>query len=419
MKRILIISQLFYPTNRIGALRPSKICKFLIERGYDIDVITEYPSNGIYNLEHCNVYSLKQTPSNMNKSSDSVQRTCLTGYFWNQLRYFKRGYPSYRAGKKYAKKAMSLFENGTLNAADYDACFTTFGPISSILIGIDLKSKYHIRNWICDFRDPIVVKMSSVLMLPLYKHLQNKACQYADKIVSVSNGYIHRICGNKYLEKSHMIPNGYDISDSNTNYKKRKNNKLTLAYVGALYDGKRDITPVFRALAELGSAGEIDISNVEFAYAGLNFTSLASQAKQYNMQKILKDCGKLSREDCLQLQYDSDILVLSTWNERGEEGVFPGKFLEYMLIGRPIISLTCGEIPDGEVTLVMREGNFGIAYESARDKDDYAKLKQYLKDCYFEWSQNGTVTHKPVQSVLDRYNYNNIIDRLERLICGK
>ncbi len=418
MKRILIISELFYPTNCIGALRPTKICKFLIDKGYNIDVITEYPSAGIYNSKNCKVYSLKPASPNIQTDNQAVRHVNLSGEFWDQLRYFERSIKSYCAEKKYSKKAIALFEKGILNADDYDACFTTFGPISSVLIGLRLKRKYHIKNWICDFRDPIVVKRSSIFIRPFHRYLQNTACRYADKIVAVSNGYVHRICGNKYLDKSYMIPNGYDISDADTNYQKRKNSKLTLTYVGALYEGKRDITPVFKVISDLCLSGEFDKSNIEFVYAGSDYAALVTQAKKYDMEQILKNCGKLSRNNCLQLQYDSDILILSTWNERGEEGVFPGKFLEYMLIGRPIISLTCGKIPNGEVTAVMREGNFGAAYESANDKEDFEALKRYIKRSYDEWLNTGNITFKPIQAVLDRYNYDNIMERLEEIICG-
>ncbi|MEH7255748.1 hypothetical protein V7111_26940, partial [Neobacillus niacini] len=40
MKKILIVSYLFAPENAIGAIRPTKIAKFLSEKAYDITVIT-------------------------------------------------------------------------------------------------------------------------------------------------------------------------------------------------------------------------------------------------------------------------------------------------------------------------------------------------------------------------------------------
>lgn len=416
MKHILLISELFYPTNRIGALRPSKICKFLLERGYSVDVITAYPSSGIYNSERCTVYAIYKKSAIENNTCIAKHNMKFHGRFAYQLRYFKRALASYRMGSQYTKKAMMLFENKVLRAEDYDACFTTYGPISSVLIGLKLKKKYRIRNWVCDFRDPMTIKMRSIIMHPFYKHLQSMVCKYSDKIVAVSNGYIQRIVSPKYRSKAYMIPNGYDQSDAIQNVKVLRNSFFTFTYVGALYEGKRDITPIFRAISELNQSGEVDASKLRFAYAGSEFTNLTVQAKKYGMQSILENHGSLQRCDCLQLQYTSNVLILSTWNERGEEGVFPGKFLEYMLIGRPIIALTCGDLPNSEVTSVIREGNLGVAYESANDKKDYKDLKEFIRKAYNDFVREGNVYFAPVQNVLARYNYDEIMNRIEELL---
>lgn len=42
MKHILLISELFYPLGKIGALRPTKFASKLKSRGYDVTVFTKY-----------------------------------------------------------------------------------------------------------------------------------------------------------------------------------------------------------------------------------------------------------------------------------------------------------------------------------------------------------------------------------------
>ena len=192
-----------------------------------------------------------------------------------------------------------------------------------------------------------------------------------------------------------------------------------IAYVGTLYEGKRKITPLFQVLRELADEGQVDLNKIFFDYAGGDGSYLLAQASGYNMGSVVRDHGVLPRKECLKMQFSSHLLVLSTWNNRGEEGVFPGKFLEYMLIRRPIISITDGNMPEGEVTSVMREGDFGVAYESIRDKEEIALLREYIRICYSEWLQKGSITYEPVQEVLERYNYNRIIKQIEELICEK
>lgn len=416
MKRILVISELFYPTNRIGALRPSKICKFLIEKGYYVDVITAYPSEGIYHSEHCKVYPINKTLSNDNISAESVQHVKSNGRLINYLRYLKRNLSSYRSSRKYAEKAIALFENGTLNTENYGACFTTYGPVSSVLIGLELKRKYNIKNWICDFRDPMITKMRSVFLFPIYKNLQNKACKYADKIIAVSDGYLKRICNGRYADKSYMIPNGYDPSDMPDILSERTDGLLHFTYVGALYEGKRKITPLFRALRELADEGKINIEKICFDYAGSDFMFLNEQAKSYNMPDILKNHGKLSRADCLALQKVADFLVLCTWNNRGEEGVFPGKFLEYMLFNKPIIALVDGNLANSEVAQVIREGSLGIAYEQANGEADFKALKDYIKNAYHSFFKNGRADFEPSVEVAERYNWDRLILKIEEIL---
>lgn len=65
------------------------------------------------------------------------------------------------------------------------------------------------------------------------------------------------------------IPNGYDridaaIFDEIT----PDTNMFSLAYVGALYEGKRDIGPLFSVLRQLCDEGIIQKKQIVFHYAG-------------------------------------------------------------------------------------------------------------------------------------------------------
>ncbi len=416
MKRVLIISELFDPQNVIGALRPTKIREFLIQKGYYVDVITKSFSAQNEYTENGKVWRIDAIRADSNNSSTLVSNY-NTNCFIRELKRAKRTLLSIRKSKTYCHDVVEFVKEKKINISDYNAVITTFGPVSSIMIGLELKKNFPNVNWVCDFRDPMVVEEVSCFLKPLMSLFQRKACKMADHIVAVSNGYIKRICGDKYISKRHMIPNGYDTADIAVSEScVLSTNTLHISYVGTLYEGKRKITPLFCALRELADEGKVDLNKLCFDYAGRDGSFLLAQANEFGLSSIVCDHNVLSRDECLKLQFSSHLLVLSTWNNRGEEGVFPGKFLEYMLIGRPIISLTDGNIPDSEVTSVMRDGRFGIAYESVRDKEDRITLKKYIESCYCEWLQNGSISFEPEQEVLERYNYNNIIRQIEELI---
>lgn len=417
MKQILIISELFYPQNAIGAIRPTKIREWLIKKGYTVDVITKSYSENPDELVNGKIWRIKAT-----QMSETSKPNTMTSSNSNrlilELKRARRTFLSIKSSVRYRKSVIEFIKNN-IDISAYNAVLTTFGPISSVMIGRKIKKTYPSKKWICDFRDPMVVEEVSVFMKPVMRFLQSKACKEADHIVAVSNGYLSRICGNKYVSKRHMIPNGYDTDDiAVLENCTQPTNIIHVAYVGTLYEGKRKITPLFHVLRELADSGKIDLSKICFDYAGRDGAFLCSQAEEFCLSSIIRDHGVLSRTECLKLQFSSHLLVLSTWNNKNEYGVFPGKFLEYMLIGKPIISVVDGNLPNSEVSEVIEEGNLGIAYEAARDNEDYIKLKKYIEKQYLLFVSGQEIEFRPQEEVIERYNYKNIIKQIEEVING-
>lgn len=417
--KVLLVSYLFAPNNVIGAFRPSKIAERLVKDGYDVDVFTYgYTDNDSLEIEDAGIN--KYLVDSVKKEQRKVSKvSSLNKKKDNILVYkIKRHYVTYLSSRK-DKRFLDEFKrvyDSVLFKNDYDAVFTTFGPLCNLQAGLYVKKKNPEIKWICDFRDPIVVDFAPELYRPYFKYMQEIACKKADYIVTVSNGYLNRICKGRYEDKSFMIPNGYDLKDKPKSEIILDNSILKLTYVGALYLGKRDLSPIFKAIKELNDENKVDANKIVFEYAGTEFVTLKNQAEQYSVDSILNDNGVLSRKDCLKLQFSSHALILSTWNTKGEEGVFPGKFLEYMLIGKPIISVVDGDLPDSEVTAVVKEGKLGISYESSNSKKDFQTLKDYIHKLYIETVENNGFEFNPNSTVLERYNYDNIMKKIEKLI---
>lgn len=423
MKRILIACDHFYPSNIMGAVRPSKIAKKLKMDGYAIDVFTRYPvendrenyCNNLYSFEERTLQNISE--SQMKSGVFNLIKGFLlkkTPVLYSLLYRIKIFFDVSRKDRSMLC-AFKRFVNN--NDKEYDVIFTTFGPMGSLLCGLYYKKKNPDVRWICDFRDPAVVSQSGPLRKLLSYIKEQQACRMADEIVAVSKGYLERICGNKYKDKRHMIPNGYDKDDLIYSVIAKDNTKtLKLVYVGYLYGQMRDVSPIFKALKELSEGGLVDLNNVVFNYAGTDYMNLIKQSEPFGMTGVVVDCGLLSREDCLKLQFESDLLVLSTWNTKKEYGVFPGKLLEYMLIGKPIVTTVTGDVPDSEVANVIREGKLGVVYEQINHKKDFQMLKEYLKKQYDLKISGKNLIFNPDDEVLQRYNYDTIIKQIEELI---
>lgn len=440
MKKILIISYKFAPENHIGSLRATKLAKYFSSDGFTVDVITRkhekeldggFPANElekvnrIIEIDHSMSYKknnakvtgwLTKEKSGNNSQSPVVKKADFTtrgrlhrilSYSFRQLLVFYKSYDFYRQFKDYMKRNMKDF-------VDYDVVLSSFGPIGSLTCGHYCKKRLRNVIWICDFRDPMCTEFTPFLFRVILKGIQERALRAADYVTIVSRGYMQRICGNRFSDRTRLITNGYDRED----YKSgddASQGRFRFTYVGVLYEGKRDISPLFRVFRELVDESVIDSHDLEFVYAGNDFNYLTKQAAKYGMQSILVDRGIVNRDDCLQLQFASRYLVLATWNHRGEEGVFPGKFLEYMLINKPIISLVNGDLPDSEVSLVMAETNLGIPYEEARHDTDYATLKEYVKNEYLRFESGMQPDFQPDRKAIDNYDYRNIARKFEEL----
>jgi len=429
MKNILIISYLFHPNNTIGALRATKMAKFLSQNGYIVDVVSadvpiekyvernKYVNNEyIISLnKHSSLFCVNSHTCIKNLDRKTKHSSLKHNKIFDELRNFKRGYMQKKIMNIFNKNFKLLLNSDLFDIKKYDTVLSTFGPTCNVQCGLYCKKKCSNINWICDFRDPMSTQDLPMFYRPFNYFLQKNALKHSDKLVAVSNGYLTRICKGKYQNKSYMIPNGYDKEDIKI-YSSEQNRDLNITYVGSLYEGKRDISVIFKVLSEITEAGIIDRSRICFNYAGNDIKALNDQASRYNLIDIIKDHKMLSREACLQLQCSSDFLVLSTWNYKNEFGVFPGKFLEYMLINKPIIAIVNGDLAESEVKEVMEEGNFGVTYEYINDSNDYPKLKEYLIYQINSYLNKRNLKFSPINEVVERYSYDNIIKRIIALL---
>lgn len=418
MPKILLIVEHYYPSNNIGAVRPTKLSKYLTALGYTVDVVTKNPVTNqpdtplfstLYALNGQETAQTKkaETPAGSKRRNKGPLYEKFFSVYW----ILKTILNAHAAVRRFDR----LLTEG-LGANRYDAVISSFGPLSSLLCGMHYKKKYPHVKWICDFRDPVVVDVVPKLFHPYYRFLQNSACRKADSIITVSDGYLQRICGQKFRHKAYMIPNGYDPDDGTMTTSAAPNQKLTFAYVGSLYSGMRDLSPLFEAIAELGREGAISKDRISVKYAGTDSVHLFEQASRFGLTDIVEDHGQLDRESCLRFQFDADLLILATWNDRREIGVFPGKFLEYMLMEKPIVSLVTGNLAGSEVKKVMDEGTFGMTYEEATRNESFALLKDYIKRQYDSFTATGTVNFAPNQNTLDRYNWCNLVSAVDQII---
>ncbi|MBQ3182843.1 MAG: hypothetical protein IJB57_04170 [Clostridia bacterium] len=427
MKKILILSYNFAPRQTVGVIRPTKLAQALAEAGNKVDVVCVKPFGNLdhsfdealtkLNITHIDkiiveekIRAAGQQPAPQSAPSQKKKKTLI-----QKAKTEAREILKITRSIGFAKKFEALVKADKEKYSSYDACISSYGPIASHLCGLVMKKHCPKVKWIADFRDPMVVNLTTPLTKGYRAGLQNKVCRKADSLVAVSNGYAARIFGEKYKSKSRVIYNGFDRGDIDIDGIE-PDGLFSFTYLGALYGGKRDIRPLFDVLKELCDEDSIAKKDIVINYGGNNLRILKDQAAQFGLEDRICDHGMLPRQKSLELQASSRHLIHATWNEKGENGVFPGKFLEYIMMGRSIISLVSGDVPDSEVTVVVKKAGLGITYEEVTKNADRAALKEYILNDYKNYKAGKAPALDINADEVNRFDFANVARQIEDLI---
>lgn len=446
MRHVLIICNYFAPDNAIAAVRITKFAKYLMRAGYKVTVIKErhldilndeilerdadgaeviYAENTLaFKLFH-NVYKKIIQPlksKRMNKLDNRVRINPQTGH--NEFYPFETAYPIIGSIEYVVEQLRQMdlchsIKNTLKIMNDCDLLFTSYGDSFSLHAGKKYH-KYHANvPWVFDIRDAIVrykFTPNYVRFIPI--SYENYVWKNADAIIGVSKGICKRV-PKVYWKKTRCITNGYDKEDlSDIQRRDIKSDKLVFSYTGSMYGGLRDLSYFFKAVAELIENGSVEQDKIEFCFAGNDsaYEIFKSQADKYGLGKQCVTQGKLSRKESMQLQMDSNILLMASYDYQSHVGgVLTGKLMEYMMMGKPVIAIVTGDICRGEVYNTINKTAIGAALEESNEVEDYPALRNYILEQYTAWEQDGKLKYNPNQPELNKYDYKYTSRRLIKL----
>ncbi|MDC3366069.1 glycosyltransferase [Flavobacteriaceae bacterium] len=442
--KILICSKLFYPSNRIGAVRPSNFARYLTRFGYEVVVITdkkeiekEFILSNVDIVRISNSNSINKIITKINKrvvlkknKKLKVEHTIKApkSKFYNKakkikikIRYYFHELFSLVIDLNWYFNTRKYIDQH-YKPSSFDLVLSSYGPLSSFLLGKFVKKEKIATYWISDFRDNMRFEGYSFWLNEFMKLCEKRALNKADAITFISNDQRAMFMDNLNVkdiqkQKIHTIYNGYENKLEINNRNKTNNNILKLVYTGQLYKSVRDFCMLFQAVDDLIEEGKIDKRIIEIKYAGPDSNELSQQINKFkNIKDICTDLGFIDRNKAIKLQKESDILVVLTWNTNKSKGNLTGKFLEYLQSQKPIISLTTGDLPNGELTRLVRGLNLGIACEYNNYKLDYLKLKQYILEQYNLLINHNQLNFTPNNELIKKFHYENISKELSILI---
>lgn len=432
MKRILIISEYFAPTQAIASNRWSKIAYYLKQQhDVSIDVLTI--RRNYTHKESIMGYSLKDDL--LKKETKAINKFYVIDYnkfivflvllvdlikryilkIDNTNKLNESVLPITSRDRKFKiLKIRDYLEMILLNisnyyggikciknhVSDYDVVISTYGPYWPNLVGNYIKKKNKNIKWIADFRDYCTRTNYSMLHRYINNIYLKKICKRTDLVYEVIDGMDVECFAKRKIK---VLPNGYDpveIKNIGTI------EKFTILYTGTYYR-EDDVSPLFGAINQLIDERNIDSNDLEFLYAGSGFEAYREVATKYNLESFVVNLGVVSRSESMELQRKSAALIQLGWNNKNEHMMWTGKTYEYMMAQRPIIYIVNGDEKDSLPARNIHKLG-GVCFESVNSENDMHILKEYLKKIYVEWKTTGTICLDRDEAYIKTFSYPNL-----------
>ncbi|MCE5343576.1 MAG: hypothetical protein LLF96_08365 [Eubacteriales bacterium] len=459
-KSILLISYHFAPQNAIGAVRPTKLAKYLTRMGYDVTVLCGAGTSPVRDpmlardlRELRDVHVIHERsllrwwktrghkpegPAALESRPILPQSTLSDAAMRERKAVQDAAKPTaavatgkpLRAGaiklKRLLFNALYLWLDDRADAAfaracmrklfslrrHYDVVLSTYGPLSAHTVARKAKQAGLADRWIADFRDEAAVPFS--WQKRRLAHYVQDVRLNADAVTAVSAGCL-QIMGLEAFGQ--VIHNGFDAEDLvGLAIPPKHSERLTFIHCGQMYGTQRDLSPFFHALRELIDEGAVDASRVALIYAGWDTGGFVSQATAAGLADCLKGYGFLPRDEALKLQKAAHVLLLAAWNYKDRQGNLPGKFLEYLMLDMPVLCCVTGDTPDSEIAGVMRRTRAGFCYEQANVAQDGIKLKAYVRELYAAFTETGSVPFSPDAAQIAAFGYAGVAEAFAGLV---
>lgn len=416
--RILYLTYYFAPKNEIGAVRTSKIAKYLIRKGHEVDIVT-YGSNPYQELESkidetlmCNelnesniiripfpnlLKSLYKFKSNNNRSFANSANIDGKGTFLKSIISFL----------KLVIQTTLLVSSGKrlkLDSKKYDVIISSYGPYCMIDLGIYYAKKFPEAIFVQDIRDDVIYleDRKKILIYNYKKNMEKRMLKYADCIFIVSeeaHGFYRQ-----YIP-TYLISNGYDKDDFEDSTVDLDKNLIHFYYGGRVYQ-KQDLSLLAKVIKEYSL-----IDKVRVHYAGKDFERFCRSFEFEGVIDCVINHGFLSRYDSMKLQRSVTIQILLTWNNQDEKGMITGKVFELINSNKPILCLVNGNIPNCAVEKMFSSSSIRKCFYNYKSSevDSIKVFIDYIKGLESNEMENIIINEK---EIFEQYEYSHIVDKV-------
>ena len=423
MKKALIITYYWPPAGGPGVQRWLKFVKYLPD--FDITPIVYIPENPNYPIIDASFvseipkevtiykYPIKEpyklaslfSKKQAKRISSGIIKTKNQSFIEKVMLWVRGNFYIPDARKNWVKPSVK-FLSGIIEKEEIDIIITTGPPHSVHLIGHHLKQMGKLK-WLADFRDPWTsigyhkeLKLSTKSKQK-HKELERLVLNTADQIVVTSQTTKEEFNGISKKPIS-VITNGYD-----SDYKgdTTKTEEFTLSHIGSLLS-ERNPSVLWRVLAQLLEENEPFKQHFKLRLAGVVSEDVLKSIHDSGLETYTELLGYVSHDQAIQLQQESQVLLLVEIDSLETRGILPGKLYEYIAAKRPILAIGP---KNWDANQIISDTNTGATF-------DY-ESKTDLKNVILKWFaayQKGNL--KTESKGVEKYSRRELTRELSKLI---
>ena len=438
-KRVLLISYYFAPQNTIGAIRPTKMAKYLERMGYEVTVICGggldekvdptlqrdlEQLKDVHLIREWNplrdrairkaqqaaapaVATAKQeaAPHPASSSGLVAKAKGIVGKVLDNVYLYLFWLSDRDFGRKAKAEIRKL-------QGDYDCVLSSYATISVHEAGLYAKKSGKATKWIADFRDE--VNMAFSWQAGRQRKYIKMVRDNADLLTGVSYGVLDMMD----MEKTgRVLTNGFDREDLPLVDVERTDDKLRVVYCGYISEGRknapnRDLSPLMKTIRALIDEGLLTKEEVQLVYAGSQSPLFVRVAEESGLQDCVEDHGMVSRQESIRLQLSADILLMASWHMTGRKGILTGKLFEYMMMNKPVVCCMSGDLTGSDVKGVLDTTGIGFCYEQAAGQADADALKTFVKGIIQRKHQGLPLMDGSRMDAINAYSYPELVARM-------
>lgn len=364
--RILLISYWFPPSNVIGAVRAGKFARYMREVGHDVRVIAgpaQPPLGLALEIPETLVSRPKLPPAGtpvrtgmratLRARADALGLTSgRTGKVLREHLYAAIERPDKHAG--WIEPALGLGRS-LLRGWRPELIVASAPPYSGLLVAARLAAESRIP-WVAEMRDPWsgnVYNDRPVWREWIDRRVERRVLGSAAALVAVSP-IVGRELQSRYKHPVATVLNGFAPEDLAPRPARVPGSGLDIVYTGTIYQGHRDPSALFAAIALLPADLRRDI---HVSFYGPSESQVWALAAPHGVREQVRVMAPVDHRTSLERQAEADVLLLLQRNDPSDEGNLPAKFFEYLGALRPILLLG---YENGVLADMIRERNAGL-----------------------------------------------------------